>query len=135
MTGAAESEDKRGDRDHDGRFRPGHRLGGRPRGVDLRALVDERAASDPTIGSTDDLLWGVVVVLARRAATGDVQAARLLLDRLAAPPDEPSAVGATMTDREVAERLAVILRRAAARQALEEGRPPASEGAFLGGLA
>ena len=133
MTAAAESAGN--GRDSAGRFVPGHHLGGRPRGVDLRALVDERAASEPTIGSTDDLLWGVVVVLARRAATGDVQAARLLLDRLAAPPDEPSAAGVAMTDREVAERLAVILRRAAARQAMEEGRPPASEGAFLGGLA
>jgi len=132
MTDAAESADKR-DRDRDGRFLPGHRLGGRPPGIDVRALVAERAATDPTIGSAEDLVWGVVVTLARRAALGDVPAARLLLDHLAADPRADGAAGGVgldavigetiLSEGERAERIAAILRDAAARRELDRQRP------------
>lgn len=132
MTDAAESEDKRGDRDRDGRFLAGHRLGGRPPGIDVRRLVAERAATDPSIGSAEDLVWGVVVTLARRAALGDVQAAKLLLAYLAADPRSDGAAGlgldavigeTLMSDEQRAARIAEILRDAAARRELDRQRP------------
>lgn len=116
----AQSAGKRQNRTADGRFLPGHRLGGRPRGVDLRLLVEERAATDPTIGTVENLLWGVVVTLARRAALGDVPAARLLLERLAAPADAPSLdLAEPLSDREAATRIAAILLEAQRRRQIE----------------
>ncbi len=133
MTAAAESAGN--GRDSAGRFVPGHRLGGRPRGVDLRALVEHRAAADPSLGSLDAVVWRVTRALLAEAEAGNVAAGKVLLDYLVADADALPPVESRMSDREVAERLAIILRDAAARRALEQGRPTASEGALLGGLA
>ena len=64
-----------------GRFLPGNSGGpGRPRGFDLRAVAEQKAAEEGVDLETG--LWLVVRRLMTAAQGGDVQAARLLLDRL-----------------------------------------------------
>jgi hypothetical protein len=72
---------------------------GRPRGRDLRALVDKKARE--TGVDVDDALWGIVRAMVTAARGGDVAAARELFNRLcdndplavtvdlAAPPPGP----------------------------------------------
>jgi hypothetical protein len=63
-----------------GRFLPGNttaRLGGRPKAIDFRALVHE-ARGD----TVRDKLIAVFDMLAEKAAAGDVNAAKLLLERI-----------------------------------------------------
>ena len=69
-----------GVRDSAGRFVPGHPniSPGRPRAVDFRALIRERKGQ----GTLEDVLVAIFDSLAASASTGDVAAAKLLLDRL-----------------------------------------------------
>lgn len=67
-------------RDSTGRFQRGHRLGGRSRGIDLRALAEEFAAKEGL--DLPRALWGVCKRMLALAIGGDVQAARLMLERL-----------------------------------------------------
>lgn len=67
-----------------GRFVSGHRgIGGRPKGVDFKALIRERKGQGPL----EDVLVAIFDALAETAATGDVAAAKLLLDRLTTDDD------------------------------------------------
>lgn len=72
--------DSRSDRDERGLFLPGNsiaKLGGRPRGIDFRKLVQEFRKA-----ALDGDLQQVYESMLDRAKAGDVQAAKLLLDRL-----------------------------------------------------
>lgn len=65
-----------------GRFLPGNSANpnGRPRGVDLRKLAQEKAREDGV--ELGDALWSVTRAMLKRAVNGDVQAAKLLFDKL-----------------------------------------------------
>lgn len=64
-----------------GRFGKGHPGGpGRPRGVDLRRLAQERSEAEGI--DLDSAMWGVLKAMIGQALKGDVQAARLVCDRL-----------------------------------------------------
>ena len=79
--------DENGDSDESGRFMPGCKPGpGRPRGPDFREVVLRRRSAEVV---ESDLLE-VYDALAARAKTGDVQAARLFLERVA--PEPPAAL-------------------------------------------
>src|SRR5688572_14894812 len=67
-----------GDKDpKTGQFRPGNRGGpGRPRGIDIKTLVTSR------VTNLDEILLRVLERLAEMAIAGDVQAAKLLFDRV-----------------------------------------------------
>lgn len=78
------------DRDSSGRLLPGNklsaaygRLGGRPKAqiqYDFRAIVTAEAAKNGV--TIETAVWGVFVSMLNRARNGDVQAAKLVLDRL-----------------------------------------------------
>jgi hypothetical protein len=104
-----------------GRFVPGHpRLGGRPRRPDLYTVAAERAAAEGVDLAQE--LWGVVKQLLAAAKGGDVQAARLVLDRLSdADPIDVNLRTDTLTDVERAARLEAILRVGAGRRAIQNG--------------
>lgn len=74
-------------RDSLGRFRPGNAIGkgyGRPKGsIDLMAVVRRKAREEGL--DLRQELWRVVLVLLRAAQEGDVQAGKLLLDRICGP--------------------------------------------------
>lgn len=74
--GHAQSVEK--GRGPDGRFVAGHRLGGRPRGPDFRAVIAEARGDD----AIEQDLLAIYDALLSRAVKGDTQAARLLLDRI-----------------------------------------------------
>ena len=62
------------------RFLPGSSGGpGRPRGLDFRRVVAERAAAAGI--PLEAAVWSIFTSLLRRARDGDVQAAKLILDR------------------------------------------------------
>jgi hypothetical protein len=64
-----------------GRYLPGHPGGpGRPRGIDFRRLVTEKA--EATGLPLESALWSVFMALLKQAREGDVRAARLILDRI-----------------------------------------------------
>ena len=64
-----------------GRFLPGNSGGpGRPRGLDFRRVVAERAAAAGI--PLEAAVWSIFTSLLRRARDGDVHAAKLTLDRL-----------------------------------------------------
>lgn len=64
-----------------GRFLPGNSGGpGRPRGLDFRRVIADRAEAAGI--PLETALWGIFTSLLKQARDGDVQAARLLLDRL-----------------------------------------------------
>jgi hypothetical protein len=67
-------------RDERGLFRKGHKLGGRPRGLDLKVLVREK--SEEAGLDFPGALFEVVRALIERAKGGDPQAAKLLFDKL-----------------------------------------------------
>ncbi len=65
-----------------GQLLPGHTANpnGRPKGLDFRLLVQEHAEKQDI--SVDTAMWGVFTAMLTQARKGDVQAAKLLLDRL-----------------------------------------------------
>lgn len=75
------TDEPHSDRDAGGRFLRGHRLGGRPRGPDPRAVA---AAAAEAAGTTlDEQVAAVLAALFTAAQEGDVPAAREWLDRIA----------------------------------------------------
>lgn len=79
---------EKGQRTKLGRFAPGHAGGpGRKPGISLKKLAAQRLEADG--GSLADALWKVLESLLASAQSGDVLAARLVLDRLAEAEVEP----------------------------------------------
>lgn len=123
--GHAQSVEKRG-RGPDGKFLPGHGLGGRPRRPDLYAVAEERARADGV--DLADKLWLLVQKLFEQAMAGDTAAAKLLLDRLT--DADPVKIDATvrdgsprpidMSEAERGARIAHLLRVAEERRAAAE---------------
>jgi hypothetical protein len=125
MTEQPDQSDAKRDRDDVGRWLPGHSQAGpgRPKGPEFRRVVAERLAANG--GSIDAVLGEIFEALRACAIGGDVQAARLLLDRLS-PPEKPGRddrnldeiIGQTLelSDDQRAGRIGEILRSAAARR-------------------
>lgn len=86
-------------RDPRGRFQvgnPGGPGGARPRGIDLRKLVEAKARDG---GFTlETAVWAVFTSMLRRARDGDVNAAKLILSYLCdTEPQKVSNVGVALT--------------------------------------
>ena len=97
-----------GPRDAAGRFAPGWRGGGRPRGIDFRRLVIEKTKDN---GSVEEGLFAVYLTLMALATKkGDVTAAKLLLDRLCLKDEvDEDPAGGLLTHEERLRRLTVLL--------------------------
>lgn len=63
-----------------GQFVRGNRLGGRPKGLDFRAAVERYASANGI--DLENAVGEVFKAMLTEAKAGDVQAARLILDRL-----------------------------------------------------
>lgn len=104
-----------GGRDEKGRFAVGNPGGpGRPRKPDLFAVALEGAAREGV-----DLrasLWAVLQAIVQRALTGDVSAAKLVLDRLTDPDPIVVEHTGTVTDADAARQIQALLATAAARK-------------------
>lgn len=88
MDAKLDNQEDTGRDEKTGRFLPGHTGNpkGRPKALDLRRIAEERAAEEGVDLGT--ALWSVVKALLRRAiGEGDVQAAKLLMDRLCEPEE------------------------------------------------
>lgn len=101
-----------------GRFAKGNSGGpGRPRGIDFRAVVAQRAEAEGS--RIEEIIWEVFEMLLAASRAGDVQAARVLLDRLCGKETSRIDVGVdagrTMSDLERATRISAILHAAQAR--------------------
>ena len=91
-----ETEANREGRDERGRFVLGCAPGpGRPALPDFRRVVAERLEANG--GSVDAVLFEVFAALRAEAASGNIAAARLLLDRLA-PQDKGAAAGLSLDE-------------------------------------
>jgi hypothetical protein len=105
-----------GERDVTGRFLPGHKkLGGRQRGIDVKALIRERKGRE-----CEDWIVDTVVAIKDRAVTGDVQAAKLLWDMLcdkAADELHLTTEAVDMPDEEFARKVVSLLATLQARKA------------------
>lgn len=118
-----------------GRFAKGNPGGpGRPRGIDFRAAVAAKAEAEGI--SVEDAIWQVFQSLLAQAHRGDVQAAKLLLDRLCGKDTvevkvEPQAP--PMTDIERAARVNAILASAVRRA--EEAAAATAEKRAIGATA
>ena len=108
-------------RSRTGRFTKGNPGGpGRPRGIDFSAAVAEKAEAEGI--SIEDAIWGVFQALLAEAQKGDVQAAKLLIDRLCGKETGEREVRPQvppMSDVERAARLNAILAAAARRAEVE----------------
>jgi hypothetical protein len=84
MTGRFKTVEN-GNRDSRGRWLPGHSQPGpgRPRGLDFRRVVEEKAEAEGF--DLDEAIWEIVLALFEEAKAGSVAAAKLLLDRLCGP--------------------------------------------------
>ncbi|MCA8949128.1 MAG: hypothetical protein KDE27_06485 [Planctomycetes bacterium] len=108
----------------DGKFLPGHGLGGRPRRPDLYVIAEQKAREEGVDLAAK--LWQLVQKLFELALAGDTGAARLLLDRLTDP--DPIRVETTrdasfycsMTEAERGARIAHLLAIADARRRAAE---------------
>lgn len=74
-------------RDERGRLLPGNTANpnGRPRGYDFRAEIEKHAEANNV--SISEALWAVFNAMLRKACDGDVQAAKLIIDKLCDSPD------------------------------------------------
>ena len=103
-----------------GRFTKGNPGGpGRPRGPDFRRLIFEQAERRGV--DVEDAVWDVFSALLERAKNGDVQAAKLILDRLC--DSDPVVVDVThqpMSMSERAARIEAILAAAGRRRQLAQ---------------
>lgn len=91
---------------------------GRPPGIDFRRLVEEEAERrgvDLVV-----VLWRVFQSIVRRALRGDMQAAKLLLDKLCLVDPSIAVTVSEMTDSERAVRLTKILVAAKSRVETDE---------------
>lgn len=108
----------RNGRTKSGRFARGNPGGpGRPRGCDFRAVVTAHVEAEGR--SIEEILVDVFKAIFARACEGDVQAARLLLDRLCAKEPDPVEIAPEyreLTDIERAIRIESILASARKRQ-------------------
>lgn len=114
-------------RDGSGRFQPGHRLGGRPRGVDVHTVAAQAAKRRGT--SLEREVAEVLRTLHELAKKGDVAAAREWLDRVAGRVPLPM-----RAEIEAGESFDVLLRRAlgiatATSENVSEERAPETQGA------
>lgn len=104
-----------------GRFVAGNRigeLGGRPRGYDFRRLVLERSRKEDV--SIEDALWLVFRSLLKEVGKGNVQAAKLLLDKLCdADAVEVNVNHTALSPEERQKRISELLDTAARRRAGE----------------
>lgn len=111
-----------GGRDEKGRFAVGNPGGpGRPRKPDLFAVALEGAAREGV-----DLrasLWAVLQAIVQRALTGDVSAAKLVLDRLTDPDPIVVEHTGTVTDADAARQIQALLATAAARKEQGADKP------------
>ena len=100
-----------------GRFTKGNPGGpGRLRGFDFRAAVAERAEAEGI--SIEDAIWDIFQSLLAQARQGDVQAAKLLIERLCGKDTFELEIrhhAPLMSDVERAARLNAILASAAER--------------------
>ena len=114
-----------------GRFLPGNRGGpGRPRGLDFRRVVAEQAEAAGV--GLEGALWAVFQAILRRAKSGDVQAAKLLLDRVCVADMIEEERGQPPSAIEAAAAISAIFAKAEARIAREQAaqefeRPATSE--------
>ena len=115
---------ERNGRGTDGRFALGNAGGpGRPRGSDFRRIVRDQAEARGL--DIEDAVWQVFEALLRRARKGDVQAAKLLLDRLCdSDPVMIDMVHQPLSTAERARRVQALLSAAAARKELVTTEPP-----------
>lgn len=92
---------------------------GRPKGLDFRALVQ---AKHKEYGlDLEESMWQVYLSLLASALGGDMQAAKLLLDRLCSGDTEPLDMDRrALSDTERVARIARILAIAEARAKLNE---------------
>ena len=113
-----------GDSPHRGRFAPGHKGGpGRQKGIDLRKLAEER--SEKSGMPLADRLWAVLEQLFAQAMMGDVNAAKLILDKLAQKDPEGKlalAVAVDLPPQQRVERVRQLLDSARERQQEERQR-------------
>ena len=75
-------EETRAERDENGRFLAGNttsKRGGRPPGVDLRAVAEEQCREQGT--TLGEALAKVVVAMLEKAQDGDTAAAKLMFDQ------------------------------------------------------
>ena len=88
---------------------------GRPKGLDFRALVEREC--EKQLGVTvDEAMMRVFAALMQRATSGDVPAAKLLLDKLCiVDPLELNLNDKKLTDTERAARIRAILALGEAR--------------------
>ena len=99
-------------RDPRGWFMPGHKLGGRPPGLDFRAVISEYVRSKGK--SLEEILARVFEGLMLVATTGDTNAAKLLIERFCGKdPDVLDLVVSKrkMSDTERAARIGAILKK------------------------
>lgn len=83
MTADPAKPEETGDRDQlTGRFLPGNRANpkGRPKGFDFRKVIRDKMLSQDL--PVEDALWAIFRAMLGRASSGDVSAAKLLLDKL-----------------------------------------------------
>lgn len=107
------------ERDALGRLLPGHGLkGGRPKGVDVRAEFAKAQGSEAPAKAVVEVMLAMIA----KAIGGDVQAARVVLERLAGPVRQEVDLAmepVQLDDAEVSRRLVAILSLAAAKKAQE----------------
>ena len=108
-------------RSRTGRFTQGNPGGpGRPRGLDFRAVVAEKAEGEGI--AVEDAIWDIFQSLLAQARQGDVQAAKLLIERLCGKETIEVEIGEQMppmSDVELAAQISAILAAAARRQEVE----------------
>lgn len=88
MAAKTKQNKKAPNRDEKGRLLPGHPGlpgAGRPRGYDFRAEIEKHAEANNV--SISEALWAVFNAMLRKACDGDVQAAKLIIDKLCDSPD------------------------------------------------
>jgi hypothetical protein len=102
-----------------GRFLPGNSGGpGRPRGLDFRRVVAEQAHAAGV--GLEGAMWAVFQAILSRAKAGDVQAAKLLLDRVCVVDPVEAERGPPPSATEAAAAISAIFARAEARMAKEK---------------
>lgn len=104
-----------GPRRPDGTFGPGWRGGGRPRGsLDLRVLAEQRLQEQ---GKTlADAVWEVFETMLDLATKGDIQAAKLVLERLLGKEAERFEFPVDLTPSQRVEQIRNLLAAAALRR-------------------
>ena len=85
------------ERDEAGRFLRGNTIsktGGRPRGIDIKALAEEMAEQEGY--DLRQAMWRVLKTLINSAEAGDVAAAKIVFERLGVDDDLMSRAGVVL---------------------------------------